>query len=178
MSQEPQAIEGLLVPQEPLDRRESQAPLVTLVFLVLPAQWAQLVLRAPEDSRERVALRDPKVTPGWSAYPGQREPRVIQVLRVSQVSQVFQGWLVPQELQATLALRAPKDHRDTSEVLAAMVLTEPPVQRDTPDTPEPPVRAVRMEFQAGEEQPVLLASLAPLGSRAIPATLASQAPLE
>ncbi|KAG7264898.1 hypothetical protein CRUP_032589 [Coryphaenoides rupestris] len=172
VSLEPQAIEGVLVPQEPLDRRESQVPLVTLVILVLPAQWAQLVLRAPEDSRERSVVRDPKVTPGWSAYPGQREPRVIQV------SQVSQGQLVPQELQAPMVLRAPKDPRETLEALAALVLMEPPVQRDTPDMLEPPVRAVRTEFQAGEDQSVLLALVAPLGSRAIPATLASQALLE
>lgn len=65
VSLECQVTEEPPVLQEPLVRRESQAPLVSQVLQVLLVLLVQLVHKVPEDSRVRQANRDLKATLVW-----------------------------------------------------------------------------------------------------------------
>ncbi len=86
-----QVVEDPLALQEPLVRKESQAPLVLLASQVLQDLLAQLVHREQEDSRARQEPKDQKATLVWSVHQAQEEPKVSQELRASLENQVPLG---------------------------------------------------------------------------------------
>lgn len=87
-SPESPAAEELLVPPEPQDRKESPAPLASLVTQVPQVQLAPLVHKVQEDSRAKEVQLGPKVTSVWWEPQAQEEPRVNKELRDSQESPV------------------------------------------------------------------------------------------
>lgn len=152
-SLEPQAAEELLVLPEPLDKRESPVPLVSLVTLVLQVPLAQLAHRVQEDSRVKQAHRDLKVTLAWLELPVPGEPRVSKELKDSLESLVFPVQLVLLEPQATMVLRVLRVPR------AILVLQDSQVPMVLPDTKDTQGRQVLLENPESLEDKDLRAPL-------------------
>lgn len=142
-SPEPQAAEELLVLPEPQDKRESPAPLASLVTQVVLVPLAQLAHRVLEDSRVRQAHRDLKVTLVWLEPPVPGELRVSKELKDSLESPVFLVQLVLQEPQATMALRVLRVPR---VMLVPQDSQVPMVLPDTKDTQVPQVLQENLEI--------------------------------
>lgn len=141
-SPEPQAAEELLVLPEPLDKRESPVPLVSLVNQVVLVLLAQLAHRVQEDSRVKQAHRDLKVTSAWSELLVPGEPRVSKELKDSLESPVFPVQLVLLELQATMVFRVQRVPRvmvvpqDSQVPMVLPVTKDTQVRQVLPENPE------------------------------------------
>lgn len=144
-SPEHQAAEEPLVLLEPQDKRESPAPLVSLVNQVVPVPLAQLAHRVQEDSRVKQAHRDLKATLVWLELPVQEELRVSKELKDSLESPVFPVLLVLQELLATMVFKAlrvpramlvPQDSQDPMVLPDIKDIQALQVLQENPEIPE------------------------------------------
>lgn len=147
-----QVTEDHLVHQEPPVRKESQGQQVTLGQQVLLALWVQLGHRVLEDSRENQVCRDLKGMSACWELQGQREPRGIRDIRVTQGRQVSPGQ------QALLVQPALQDIRVTRELRAMLALLVSQVQmglqeqRDTQAHLEAQGNQARAASQGQEDQ--------------------------